>query len=120
MATERGEHNLSEEYVDVKCTTCAKKNRVKQAQKYCIDCKKNLCKDCVEIHIEHIEGHTLVDGHGDDEEVNVLTEKCEKHTDELIKLYCEDHDELVCSICALLEHRLVFLCCFSCNYKCTA
>ena len=109
MAAKRGEQNLSEKWFDVKCTICTRKNRVKQAQKYCIECKKNLCNDCVEIHIEHNEGHTLVEGHGDDEAVNLLTEKCEKHKDKLIELYCVDHDELVCSICALLEHRLVCL-----------
>ena len=110
MAASGGEQTLSDDCSDVNCTICTRKNRIKQAHQYCRDCRKNLCYDCVEIHNDYNDGHTLLDKLGDDEEENVLTEKCEKHKEEVIKLFCVDHDELVCSICALLEHRSVSKC----------
>jgi hypothetical protein len=33
-----------------------------------------------------------------------LTMPCSKHTKEVIKLYCHDHDALLCSVCAALQH----------------
>ena len=105
MAATGEQEGLSEEIFDVTCTICIKKNRVKEARKYCTDCRKNLCADCVDIHIEHIGAPVLVDEFGEEEEASVLTEKCGTHKGELIKLFCVDHDALVCSVCALSEHR---------------
>ena len=108
MASGGGELTLSDECYDVNCTICSKKNRIKQATSYCRDCTKYLCADCVEIHINHIEDHTLVDVHDVGQLDDVLTEKCGKHRDQVIELFCVDHDELACTLCATLEHRLVF------------
>ena len=107
MATAGEKLTLSEESFDLICTICSKKSRIKQAKSYCSDCTKYLCVDCVEIHIEHNEDHTLVDVYDVDQLDNVLTEKCGKHRDHVIKLFCVNHDELACTLCATLEHRLV-------------
>ena len=105
MATGGKELTLYEESNDIKCTTCSKKSRIKQAKSYCRNCTKYLCVDCVDTHNEYIEDHTLVGVHDVDQLDNMLTEKCGKHKDKVIELFCADHDVVVCSDCATLKHR---------------
>jgi hypothetical protein len=33
-----------------------------------------------------------------------LTKPCTKHSKEVIKFYCHDHNALICSVCVTLEH----------------
>ena len=81
---------------------------MEEADKYCTECKKNLCRACISIHDDYNDDHQLVDVNRTEEVdrgTTLFAEKCEKHEDELIKLFCVEHDALVCSVCAILEHR---------------
>jgi hypothetical protein len=33
------------------------------------------------------------------------TQRCSLHKEEVVKLYCEDHDEVACASCIALNHR---------------
>lgn len=98
----------SDECFDVSCTICAKKNRAREASHFCVDCQKNLCGICADVHVEHNEHHSIIEGHGKDHVDGgeaTLTEKCERHPSHLIELFCVDHNALACSLCDLQEHR---------------
>jgi hypothetical protein len=92
------------------------------AHGYCVDCKEHLCKNCFTVHKKHklSKHHTLLDatrmpkvlhqptssthtGQSDDP-----TTPCSKHPKEIIKFYCHNHKELLCSVCVTLEHQTTF------------
>ncbi|XP_060597191.1 E3 ubiquitin-protein ligase TRIM33-like [Ruditapes philippinarum] len=94
------------------------------AHGYCTDCKEHICHTCFKAHqINRLsKQHTLLDatsmpkvlqqpstsihtGLSDD-----LTLPCRKHPKEMIKFYCNDHTEFLCSVCVTLEHQAT-----SCN-----
>ena len=98
----------SDEYTDAKCVVCEKqKNKQVIADYYCHDCQKHMCTSCLGMHNYFNDNHKVVKGKVDDKDV--LTEKCGKHSDEFITVYCRQHDALLCRQCQLLEHRSVVL-----------
>ncbi|XP_060586969.1 E3 ubiquitin-protein ligase TRIM71-like [Ruditapes philippinarum] len=109
----------SDEDLQVYCQPCDEEGTRLPAHGYCTDCKEHLCKNCFTVHLKHklSKHHTLLDatrmpkvlhqpststhtGQSDE-----LTTPCCKHPKEMIKFYCLDHEELLCSVCVTLEHQ---------------
>ena len=107
MATASVYMKGSDDYIDAKCDICAKQNTEEIADCYCYNCLKHMCASCLGIHNHVHDDHNVVKGKLDDKDV--LTEKCGKHSDELITVYCRKRDELLCRTCQLLDHRSVML-----------
>jgi hypothetical protein len=114
----------SDEDLQVYCQPCDEEGTRLPAHGYCTDCKEHLCQTCFTAHkINRLsKQHTLLDatsmpqvlqqpstpihtGLSDD-----LTLPCPKHPKEMIKFYCNDHSEFLCSVCVTLEHQAT-----SCN-----
>ncbi|XP_060584285.1 uncharacterized protein LOC132740409 [Ruditapes philippinarum] len=109
----------SDEYLEVYCQPCNIKGERLPAHGFCTDCNEHLCGTCFKLHMKHklSRNHTLLDKenmpkrmhaptsssvhlHQSDE----LTKACLKHQKEMIKFYCHDHKELLCSVCVTLQH----------------
>lgn len=104
MATGEQVESWSEEYIDYQCCICKTNSKVISASDYCFDCQKYLCSACLSVHNTFSDKHNVLEV----TEVNfqkILTERCDKHPDELIKYYCREHEALLCNTCGLLDHK---------------
>ncbi|XP_060573342.1 E3 ubiquitin-protein ligase TRIM33-like [Ruditapes philippinarum] len=114
----------SDEVSQIYCQPCDEDGTRLPVHGYCTDCKEHLCKTCFKAHkiTKFTKKHTLLNatsmpkvlqqpstsiytGLSDD-----LTLPCLKHPKEMIKFYCNDHTEFLCSVCVTLEHQAT-----SCN-----
>ncbi|XP_053390579.1 uncharacterized protein LOC128553454 [Mercenaria mercenaria] len=104
----------SEEDFNQECDPCFSDGQHEDAHGYCVDCKEYLCKRCLEFHqrTNAFNHHQLLDkdNMGFYETAStttsqVCTEKCTKHTDEVIKFFCPEHKALGCHDCMIMDHR---------------
>eukprot|EP00918_Siedleckia_nematoides_P107312 GHVU01233998.1.p1 GENE.GHVU01233998.1~~GHVU01233998.1.p1 ORF type:complete len:193 (-),score=8.51 GHVU01233998.1:255-833(-) len=91
------------------CTTCTQNNKQTNAVSLCIECMKTFCSDCLNTHNQIVANHnTLACSNIKAEDLNDIMKtkasRCTKHPDEVIKLYCDSCRELVCMLCAVLDH----------------
>jgi hypothetical protein len=110
----------SDEDLQIYCQPCDKKGTRHPTHGYCTDCKEHLCETCFKAHKinKSTKRHTFLDATSMPEvlqqlstpthtgQSDVLTSTCHKHPQEMIKFYCNDHTELLCSVCATLEHQV--------------
>lgn len=96
------------------CTSCQLEQKKIPAEGFCSTCDEYLCEICFKYHIRLLvsRDHALL--HKDElpekEEKeatssDVLEEKCECHTDNIIDFYCKTCDEVGCYICVTTKHR---------------
>ncbi|CAG5136204.1 unnamed protein product [Candidula unifasciata] len=84
------------------CDICKLVSRKhKEAVSKCIDCNKQLCKQCVDMHKETkvTQNHSLFD---------VEIEKdieCKEHQNEVVRFYCEPCETCICVLCTFNEHK---------------
>ena len=109
----------SNEDLQVYCQPCDEEGPRLPAHGYCTDCKEHLCKTCFTAHKKHklSKHHTLLDSTSmpkslqqpststNTSQADQMTTLCVYHPKEMIKFYCEDHKELLCSVCVTLEHQ---------------
>ena len=100
----------------VGCDRCIASSSESMAIKFCCDCCKFLCSQCTQDHIRWRETHKheLVDV-GEEKEgqserclldsVPHKKMKCQVHSDEVLKFYCETCSTLVCRDCIVLSHK---------------
>ncbi|XP_052794971.1 E3 ubiquitin-protein ligase Midline-1-like [Mya arenaria] len=111
MATPGDEHVLSSDQVyDFACSSCEEDNVNTEAQFSCKECENYLCNKCIKLHNKLFKKHEVL-GRSDvtkwvRKKCETSLEKCEKHPEESVKMVCEDHDELCCSLCVSLSHRM--------------
>ena len=87
-----------------RCNSC-------DADRYCKQCAKFLCQPCLLVHNEWMTDHETL---GLDEVVNTAYQlpqakpeaisNCTQHS-ELLKVYCETCEELICHLCTVKKHR---------------
>ncbi|KAL4216741.1 hypothetical protein ACF0H5_024464 [Mactra antiquata] len=110
----------SDLHYDLICICCHQNNISKPAQGYCIDCGEHLCAGCYKGHTtpRPCRHHRLLDSNSMPQTQNLtddstavdsgpadnLTTHCKDHSDEILKLYCNDHNMLLCTICVALKH----------------
>ncbi|XP_060557781.1 uncharacterized protein LOC132718167 [Ruditapes philippinarum] len=114
----------SDEDLKIYCQPCGEEGPRLPAHGYCTDCKEHLCNNCFTAHkvSRFSKHHTLQDATNmpkvlqqpstsiHNGQPDVLTTPCLKHPQEMIKFYCHDHVEFLCSVCVTLEHQAT-----SCN-----
>ncbi|XP_060580919.1 uncharacterized protein LOC132737605 [Ruditapes philippinarum] len=105
---------------DIFCEQCDKDDIRLPAFGYCVDCEVHLCQTCFNTHRrpKPLRHHQLLDKDHMPHKQNLsksikstsgkkngdLSKSCTKHTKEVIKFYCHDHNTLICSVCVTLEH----------------
>ncbi|XP_053384620.1 uncharacterized protein LOC123537365 [Mercenaria mercenaria] len=95
------------------CDPCLIDGQHEDAHGYCVDCKEYLCKNCFKFHqrTKALNHHQLLDKTNIDEYKSssttsqVCTEKCTRHTNEVIKFFCPEHKALGCPDCMIMDHR---------------
>ncbi|WAR19753.1 hypothetical protein MAR_001591, partial [Mya arenaria] len=76
------------------------------AKYFCGNCSKYYCDTCLTLHAKLLKEHSVLGrkdvdkwmGQGD----ALVT--CDLHPSNVLKLYCEDHAELCCTLCVSLNH----------------
>ncbi|XP_060578593.1 uncharacterized protein LOC132735634 [Ruditapes philippinarum] len=110
----------SDEDLQIYCQPCDEEGPRLPAHGYCTDCKEHLCHTCFTAHkINRLSKlHTLQNATNMPKvlqqpstsihtgQSDVLTTSCVKHPQEMIKFYCNDHTEFLCSVCITLEHQV--------------
>ncbi|KAH3779130.1 hypothetical protein DPMN_180609 [Dreissena polymorpha] len=102
--------NISETSSAYLCSTCKNKNTCAEA--YCKNCNSCFCGKCVKLHNQLFQDHATY-GPKEKEKWPVamatqeFLENCEVHKGKKLKLFCEDHTQLCCNTCVLLNHLYV-------------
>ncbi|XP_053381899.1 uncharacterized protein LOC128549319 [Mercenaria mercenaria] len=104
---------LSDETFDLLCSVCKKKNKNTEAAKFCVDCRDYYCSICVKFHddVPALSLHKILDkgqfqpGPGQVLQM-VPTERCDKHSHKHVDMYCQNHDDVGCSTCMAVDHKL--------------
>ena len=80
-----------------KCSN--KKHSELNAVSYCVYCNLYLCNKCVNMHIEYLSSHNIINLDKNNKE-EIFTGICKEinHKDKL-KFYCKNHNELCCAAC---------------------
>ncbi|XP_022108551.1 tripartite motif-containing protein 2-like [Acanthaster planci] len=95
----------------IKCESC---DEEQEAISRCMDCDDYLCKDCQSAHkrLSKMKNHkiaTLADLRGGSvtfrSKVRATVPKCEKHSNQDICHYCNTCQKLVCTACAVGDHK---------------
>ncbi|XP_052781959.1 uncharacterized protein LOC128218350 [Mya arenaria] len=90
---------------DLSCSKCEENDLNTEAQHFCPECEHHLCNKCVKIHEEYFKKHAVY-GRGDLHKWATFSmDRCDQHGKEL-EVLCDDHQELCCSVCVSLNHRL--------------
>ncbi|XP_060557645.1 uncharacterized protein LOC132718052 [Ruditapes philippinarum] len=104
---------LSDEIFDVLCSMCRNEGRNTEGEKYCVDCKDYFCVSCVKVHskVPLCAGHKVLDKSqvksGTSKALpRAPAERCDRHSHKHIDMYCQNHDNVGCSTCMAVDHRL--------------
>ncbi|XP_052778368.1 uncharacterized protein LOC128215805 [Mya arenaria] len=98
-------HKGSDMIHDYSCFKCEENDLNTEAQHFCPQCEHYLCQKCVNIHGDYFKKH-VVYGRGDIQKwAGFSMDRCAHHGKEL-EVHCDDHQELCCSVCVALNHRL--------------
>ena len=84
-----------------------------EAQGFCRDCGQFICQLCLDMHRKwrEFQSHEISSLNDVQETASKMvtpkkvTTLCPKHPTELIKIYCEKCDELICRDCTVKTHR---------------
>ncbi|KAL4233969.1 Transcription intermediary factor 1-alpha [Mactra antiquata] len=102
-----------EETYEYICTSCAEDDLIKEAVKYCVECQRYCCQDCINIHrrIPVTKDHSFLDNssvksQGQSRSLPAIpTKQCSKHVGMIMYMYCKNHDVVCCHTCAVEDHR---------------
>ncbi|XP_060605730.1 uncharacterized protein LOC132758192 [Ruditapes philippinarum] len=104
---------LSDEIFDVLCSMCRNEGRNTEGEKYCVDCHDYFCVSCVKVHskVPLCAGHKVLDKSqvksGTSKAMpRAPAERCDRHSHKHIDMYCQNHDNVGCSTCMAVDHRL--------------
>ncbi|XP_052778748.1 uncharacterized protein LOC128216219 [Mya arenaria] len=90
---------------DYSCSKCEENDLNTEAQHFCPQCEHYLCGKCVRIHGEYFKKHAVYERGEIQKWAGFSMDRCDKHGKEL-EVHCDDHQELCCSVCVALNHRL--------------
>ncbi|XP_052265799.1 uncharacterized protein LOC127868186 isoform X1 [Dreissena polymorpha] len=102
--------NSSDIVNDYVCGACESKNIDESADYFCGTCTKFFCGKCIRHHDQLYANHSKY-GRGEPKKwplakkTEDLLLKCDVHNNKKIKMFCQDHSQLCCSDCVLLNHR---------------
>lgn len=101
------------------CDPCLTEKQQVEAHGFCVDCQEYLCRSCFKFHqkTKALKNHQLLDKDSGNlatvvastTRPEVVTEKCSIHVNEVIKFFCPKHEELGCTDCMTMKHRVCAL-----------
>lgn len=116
MASVDGRHSLqesSDEMFQFECSPCEYEGIKTEAKHFCPECGDYLCQSCKMTHqkLSVTRKHQVVSGSKmpkkgetpkEPQLPNIALCSCNS---EYVKIYCEDHNEVICVNCKILKHR---------------
>eukprot|EP00105_Crassostrea_gigas_P019201 XP_011437619.1 PREDICTED: probable E3 ubiquitin-protein ligase MID2 [Crassostrea gigas] len=91
------------------CMFCQRNDKTVQAKHFCKTCTETICDDCKSFHsfVPILQGHKIVTLSDSLDLTNdiEIDEPCLVHKGKYIEVFCQDHDQLCCSICFATKHR---------------
>ncbi|XP_062574815.1 transcription intermediary factor 1-beta-like [Saccostrea cucullata] len=89
------------------CAACERENETEGADNYCLSCCEALCDNCTKCHRKNRVSRDhkiclLDEVKSVPKFANIL---CKKHKGRSIELFCNDHEEICCTMCCSIEHR---------------
>lgn len=102
----------SDELRSYVCGPCNFRETERRATSYCSDCEELLCLNCADSHggYKSFKNHKLASLENTPSElasgkVNLCNVRCDcSHNTEVV-LYCEEHGDVICQSCKLVQHR---------------
>ena len=99
----------SDDIDSIQCDPCLIEDETVPGEFYCTDCSEYLCNNCARVHRKSKTSRhhkLLCRDEMPKKKLTTVDEKfCSKHSVELIKYFCENHEQLCCSVCVTLDHR---------------
>ena len=87
------------------CDICIDDGEENEAMVFCTHCEKHLCKSCKLLHQKFCPTHKTVTG------IECLEDRqpkdptiCERHEEEKVQYYCNEHGAVFCRFCGSLKH----------------
>lgn len=95
---------------DYCCSTCEEDDVNKEAEFHCEKCVKFYCNACVKLHNQLHRQHSVAGRHDIAKwpianAIDDILEQCIEHKDEKLKLFCEDHQRILCTVCHVYNHK---------------
>ncbi|VDI35514.1 Hypothetical predicted protein [Mytilus galloprovincialis] len=94
------------------CNSCERRKMRRSASTWCRECCEAYCNECLEFHrwqktsMNH--NVTTIDNlHTDSNEIYLksISDACPLHKLKVMELFCFDHQELCCVLCATFNHK---------------
>ncbi|WAR25649.1 hypothetical protein MAR_011353 [Mya arenaria] len=101
----------SDSEYDYTCSPCNDEELNKEAQYFCGECAQFYCNECEQWHKKIRKRHVVL-GREDSRQwlqapiqsVVEDLERCKKHPNKALELYCGGHDQLCCHLCVANNH----------------
>lgn len=96
------------------CMPCSEEGTDTMAVCKCMECQTYFCQACLKLHNKILKSHTLIgqkDGNFEDVQKSLLErsrafkDPCDEHPEEVLKMYCRNHDLVCCTVCVAVHHR---------------
>ena len=81
------------------CDPCSRNNKAKSGCYSCKNCNEYMCGECYGEHRHCSSSEEPRHSHP--------TERCSRHPSELLQMFCGKHDDVCCTVCIALDHKLV-------------
>ena len=102
----------SDEIYDIVCGPCKTENVNKEAKHYCEQCQEHLCDACQGAHrkLKATKSHNILSESHMPKASGVTPRPvcsvyCSCNQNQEVVVYCEDHDDVICDLCATVKHR---------------
>ena len=106
----RSVQGASDEAFSYECDPCKSDDKVKEGKHFCQTCQEYLCDECRNYHkkFKEMRDHIILSGSlsnirgTTDQAIPGVKCGCNKN---LVELYCENHNEVICSFCKTVKHN---------------
>ena len=95
---------------NIVCAPCISENNSVAAFKFCSQCREYLCQNCVRHHkklgltkYHHLSAFT--DTLTNKSDAGIVDERCLKHNEKIISMFCSYHEEIGCHECMSKNHK---------------
>ncbi|XP_052090170.1 tripartite motif-containing protein 45-like [Mytilus californianus] len=93
------------------CDACSSKSVSKEAILWCTVCEEAYCETCEANHktFKATRNHKIIPikDINEDKSISIVYAfvTCDEHPDKTIEIYCKDHSQPCCTVCATVHHR---------------
>lgn len=105
---------LTSTVLQLHCTPCKADDRLEIAMGYCEVCHEYLCPACISYHkrLRMSKNHRILLGNDipskstSQPHIDIsCSDVCEEHCGNFVEYFCENHDEVGCGHCTIINHR---------------